>query len=452
MLKSTDPLIPPFRFAIVEEGLYRGSYPTDKNFRFLKRLKLKTIVSLTPKPPMKSFYTFCERQNTNVKHFTVSKFKDDVTLSASQVVQLLELMIDPSQLPMYVHCLDGANVTGTIFMCLRKLQNWNLSVIFTEFTRFTRGGTIASAEAEFVETFKAEIDIQPTIPQWLWQGIRMTKHPTLKLRLLSTSSQNTPFSSNFINDEYEIIDSANDSSENTSINNSSSGVFNNNSSGNGTSSRKSSNANSSLLPSFLAAANNLSVSTPSIVSTIANSNNNSSNLNITTDSLTTATNSNNNNVNSISQSLNIDQNQLQVPTSQQQQQQIQQQQYVQSPLPSSLSNSTTIIQSQTLTSLSNSQLITSSPRAISQSSGSGGTSSGGGKDKDKEKEKDKKKRVDEIKALFDTGKFLVQKESRFLEALSLERSPSQSSVSLPTTTTSTTSSSSTSNSLQSSLI
>ncbi|KAF2077126.1 hypothetical protein CYY_001573 [Polysphondylium violaceum] len=430
MIKSTDPLIPPFRFAIVEEGLYRGSYPTDKNFRFLKRLKLKTIVSLTPKPPMKSFYTFCERQNTNVKHFTVSKFKDDVTLSASQVVQLLELMIDPSQLPMYVHCLDGANVTGTIFMCLRKLQNWNLSVIFTEFTRFTRGGTIASAEAEFVETFKAEIDVQPSIPNWLWQGIRMTKHPTLKLRLLSNSSQNTPFSSNFIQDEYEIIDSANDSIDNSSnsIGNSGGG----NSNGGSTSvSRKSSNA-TSLLPSFMAAANALSISTPSILTTI-----NSSNISATTTTATPSPTIDSNTLNLISQSLNIDSNQYQpqqIILPQQQQQPT----FVSSPSPSSLSTSTTIVQNQTLSSLSNSQLITQSPRVITQS--------GGGKEKDKEK--DKKKKVDEIKLLFDSGKFLVQKESRFLEALSLERSsspasPSSSSPSLPqnvatpTTTTTT---------------
>jgi hypothetical protein len=30
-------LIPPFRFAMVEEGVYRGAYPTERNFRFLKR-------------------------------------------------------------------------------------------------------------------------------------------------------------------------------------------------------------------------------------------------------------------------------------------------------------------------------------------------------------------------------------------------------------------------------
>jgi hypothetical protein len=41
-------LIPPFRFSIVELDVYRGAYPTLKNFPFLKTLALKTIISLTP--------------------------------------------------------------------------------------------------------------------------------------------------------------------------------------------------------------------------------------------------------------------------------------------------------------------------------------------------------------------------------------------------------------------
>lgn len=95
------------------------------------------------------------------------------------------MIIDPENTPIYIHCLDGANVTGIVVMCLRKLQNWNLSTIFTEFSRFTRANYIASAESEFVETFKAEIEIGSKIPQWLWQGERCAKHPTLKLKLLN---------------------------------------------------------------------------------------------------------------------------------------------------------------------------------------------------------------------------------------------------------------------------
>ena len=41
-------LVPPFRFSVVEVGVYRGAYPTLKNFAFLKILGLKTVISLCP--------------------------------------------------------------------------------------------------------------------------------------------------------------------------------------------------------------------------------------------------------------------------------------------------------------------------------------------------------------------------------------------------------------------
>jgi len=182
---AVQKLIPPFRFAIVEEGVFRGAYPTERNCRFLRRLKLKTIVSLTPKKSNKVISGFCEQEGIINRHFPVPKFKDDVTITSTQVVHILQMVIDPDNLPIYIHCLDGSNITGIVTMCLRKLQNWNLSTIFTEFSRFTRANYISSVESEFVETFKAEIEIGSRIPAWLWQGERCTKHPTLKLKLLS---------------------------------------------------------------------------------------------------------------------------------------------------------------------------------------------------------------------------------------------------------------------------
>ena len=81
-------------------------------------------------------------------------------------------MIDKQNLPLFVHCVDGAHTTGTIIMCLRKLQNWSLSVIFNEFIRFTRDNSINSTESDFVETFKREIMVPVSIPKWLWEGDR----------------------------------------------------------------------------------------------------------------------------------------------------------------------------------------------------------------------------------------------------------------------------------------
>ncbi|PKC17619.1 protein-tyrosine phosphatase [Rhizophagus irregularis] len=130
-----SPLITPFRFAIVEDEVYRGAYPKNRNYRFLKRLKLKTMLSLVPDPPVPELLEFCQNENIKNIHFHVRKVKDNVPLNYNKVVQLIQIIIDPSSLPVFVHCLDGANVTGLVIACLRKLQMWNISSAMGEFLR-----------------------------------------------------------------------------------------------------------------------------------------------------------------------------------------------------------------------------------------------------------------------------------------------------------------------------
>ncbi|EFJ19680.1 hypothetical protein SELMODRAFT_444121 [Selaginella moellendorffii] len=163
----------------------RGAYPTMKNFRFLKRLHLKTIVSLTPEAqPNKDLRSFCQDQGIHLQHFHVDKFQDVVTLSHNQVVEILHKIISVENLPAYLHCLDGAHVTGLVVMCLRKLQCWNLSTSTAEFCRFQRTGEISREESQFVESFQGSILIPPRIPQWLWQGVRTVNHPIFRLTYL----------------------------------------------------------------------------------------------------------------------------------------------------------------------------------------------------------------------------------------------------------------------------
>jgi tyrosine-protein phosphatase OCA6 len=47
-MESSPLLVPPFRFAAVENGVYRGAYPTLRNLRFLQRLRLATVVCISP--------------------------------------------------------------------------------------------------------------------------------------------------------------------------------------------------------------------------------------------------------------------------------------------------------------------------------------------------------------------------------------------------------------------
>ncbi|PRP77163.1 hypothetical protein PROFUN_15044 [Planoprotostelium fungivorum] len=183
-------IITPLRFSIVEDQLYRGSYPNPKNFKFLKRLKLKTIVSLVPTSPTAELAQFCREQQINNIHFSCPKFKEEdgkVTASPTVMSQILTLMIDTDNLPLFIHCLDGAHTTGVVIMCLRRIQNWNLSVIFSEFTRYTRDAHIGSEESNYVESFKKEVIIPMSIPLWLWQGQRVTNHMTMNIKLLQES-------------------------------------------------------------------------------------------------------------------------------------------------------------------------------------------------------------------------------------------------------------------------
>jgi len=121
---------------------------------------------MLPNEPSADLTNFCRQHYIKHLCLPVPKMKDEVTIVPALVAQILETCIDPQNLPLFMHCLDGANVTGIVVMCLRKLQNWNLSSSTTEFTRFTRGHSIMSVESEFVETFKAEIKIPIQIPAW----------------------------------------------------------------------------------------------------------------------------------------------------------------------------------------------------------------------------------------------------------------------------------------------
>ena len=40
--------IPPINFGMVSPGIYRSGFPNKKNFDFLKKIKIKTIIYMCP--------------------------------------------------------------------------------------------------------------------------------------------------------------------------------------------------------------------------------------------------------------------------------------------------------------------------------------------------------------------------------------------------------------------
>ncbi|KAK4045941.1 protein-tyrosine phosphatase [Microbotryomycetes sp. JL201] len=154
-------LDPPYRFALLASSasafdppcpLYRGSLPKLRNAVFLDTLKLRTIISLTPKSlkdyeeegsftkATQSTYTrldgrtrsldsvvqWMEERSVHNVHVKVGKAKDGALPFTPATVKLvLEMLMDRDRYPIYLHDLDGSDVLSMMGAALRKLQGWS---------------------------------------------------------------------------------------------------------------------------------------------------------------------------------------------------------------------------------------------------------------------------------------------------------------------------------------
>jgi len=182
---------PPLRFNLVQPNLYRGAYPRKPNFKFLETLKLKTIISLIPEPITletdPDLYRWAQDHRIRLVHLECASGgkgkKRSVPLDYDLAIAALDLMVHEKHLPVFVHCLNGGQITSLLVACLRKLQFWSAISIFNEFINFTTNITVN--DRLFVTNFHGTVKIFPKdkVP-WLWVGVSkhlVMNHPKLKV-------------------------------------------------------------------------------------------------------------------------------------------------------------------------------------------------------------------------------------------------------------------------------
>lgn len=182
------PVIPPFRYATVEDGVHRGAHPSLKNMRYMRRLKLRTIVSLIPdtKNPSSDLVEFCLQEGITHRCHQVLKYDDGFSHTPELVANVLSQLIDPRNHPVFLHCLDGRQNTGIVVMCLRKLQNWSLKAILEEFMRYAKSNESTLEEQHFVQAFNTAVTVPTTVPRWLSSRVR---YPTIQNQLQHNHQQ-----------------------------------------------------------------------------------------------------------------------------------------------------------------------------------------------------------------------------------------------------------------------
>lgn len=167
VLRPPASVVPPFRFARVESGVFRGAYPVLRNFPFLKLLQLRTIVSMIPEPPTYDLQCFAAANGIQLHHLSAERSKGEAQILPNELNKAVELVVDCDRHPLYIHCLDGRHVVGLVVMVLRKLMQWDTAANHQEYLRFTRE---VQDELSFIADCTGPVLIPTHLPQWLWGG------------------------------------------------------------------------------------------------------------------------------------------------------------------------------------------------------------------------------------------------------------------------------------------
>lgn len=162
--------LPPANFGLVEEDLFRSGQPSELNFPFLERLKLKTVIYLSHEEPTQPFLDFLDDQEIDIVRpngWDEQANNPASPISEEEILSALQVILSPNRYPLHVMCSLGRHRTGTLIGCLRKLQRWNLTSILEEYRRYA-GSKVRLLSEQFIELFDTDlVRIPIDHPKWL---------------------------------------------------------------------------------------------------------------------------------------------------------------------------------------------------------------------------------------------------------------------------------------------
>lgn len=112
------------RFAQVDARLYRGGQPDEQGFRALRDLGVRTVINLRERDDERKLV---EGLGMSYVHIPVEMhaFGRSGDVPAEAVARFFQVVDDPSNGPVFVHCRRGADRTGT-FVAMYRItrQQW----------------------------------------------------------------------------------------------------------------------------------------------------------------------------------------------------------------------------------------------------------------------------------------------------------------------------------------
>lgn len=120
-------------FAQVNDHYYRGSQPTAEQFAELKRFGIKTVIDLRE--------DFKKDEESSVRdlgmHFFRIPLKTRVAATEEQTAYFLDIVNDPKNWPVYVHCKGGRHRTGAMTGIYRITHDgWTADQVWEEMKKY----------------------------------------------------------------------------------------------------------------------------------------------------------------------------------------------------------------------------------------------------------------------------------------------------------------------------
>jgi protein tyrosine phosphatase (PTP) superfamily phosphohydrolase (DUF442 family) len=131
-------------FGQVDASYYRGAQPKGRDYADLAALGVKTLINLTSDDADAAEETMAGR--AGLKYIAIP-MTTRTAPTGQQLAQFLEIVANPANLPVYVHCVGGRHRTGVMTAAYRMTHDgWDAARAFAEMKQYKFGADFLHPE------------------------------------------------------------------------------------------------------------------------------------------------------------------------------------------------------------------------------------------------------------------------------------------------------------------
>ena len=148
-------------FGKINDNYFRGSQPKGSDYRDLAALGVKTVIDLQKDGPSNEAADVTAAGMKFVRiGMTTSKAPTE-----AQIAQFFEIINNPANQPVYVHCAGGRHRTGTMTALYRMtFEGWNASQAYNEMKQYRfEGFPDHPVLRNYVYAYKPTLPKQPAV-------------------------------------------------------------------------------------------------------------------------------------------------------------------------------------------------------------------------------------------------------------------------------------------------